>query len=47
MNKIKDLIRKIDSARETFSKIALLKELDDEVTRFKKEMISKWQKEQK
>jgi len=47
MNKIKDLIRKIDSTKDNFGKIALLKELDDEVTKYKKELITKWQKEQK
>ena len=45
MNKIKDIIRKIEAKRETFEKIALLKELDDEVTKFRKDLINKFQKE--
>ena len=45
MNKIKDIIRQIESKRETFEKIALLKNLDDEVTKFRKELINKFQKE--
>jgi hypothetical protein len=47
MNKIKDIIRQIESKRETFEKIALLKNLDDEVTKFRKELINKFQKENK
>ena len=45
MNKIKDIIRQIESKRETFEKITLLKNLDDEVTKFRKELINKFQKE--
>ena len=45
MNKIKEIIRKIEAKRETFEKIALLKELDDEVTKFRKDLINKFQKE--
>jgi hypothetical protein len=47
MNKIKELIRKIDITKDNFGKIALLKQLDDEVTKYKKELMIKWQKEQK
>ena len=47
MNKIKNIINQIDSKRETFDKIALLKLLDDEVTKFRKELINKFQKENK
>ena len=47
MNKIKDIIRQIESKRETFEKIALLKNLDDEVTKYRKELINKFQKENK
>tara|TARA_B100000902_G_C26741257_1_gene636236 strand:+ start:67 stop:210 length:144 start_codon:yes stop_codon:yes gene_type:complete len=47
MNKIKEIIRKIEAKRETFEKIALLKELDDEVTKFRKDLINKFQKENK
>ena len=45
MNKIKDIIRRIEAKKETFEKIALLKELDDEVTKFRKDLINKSQKE--
>ena len=38
MNKIKDIIRRIEAKKETFEKIALLKELDDEVTKFRKDV---------
>ena len=47
MNKIKNIINQIESKRETFDKIALLKLLDDEVTKFRKELINKFQKENK
>ena len=47
MNKNKELIRKIDITKDNFGKIALLKQLDDEVTKYKKELMIKWQKEQK
>ena len=33
--------------KETFEKIALLKELDDEVSKFRKELINKFQRENK
>ena len=47
MNKIKEIIRKIESKKETFEKIALQKELDDEVSKFRKELINKFQRENK
>ena len=47
MNKIKEIIRKIESKKETFEKITLLKELDDEVSKFRKELINKFQRENK
>ena len=47
MNKIKEIIRKIESKKEAFEKIALLKELDDEVSKFRKELINKFQRENK
>lgn len=47
MNKIKNIINQIESKRETFDKIALLKNLDDEVTKYRKELINKFQKENK
>ena len=45
MQKIKQLINKIEQTRDTFSKIALVKELDDEVTKFRKELVNKFQRE--
>ena len=47
MQKIKQIINQIESKRETFDKIALLKLLDDEVTKVRKELINKFQKENK
>ena len=47
MQKIKQIINQIESKRETFDKIALLKHLDDEVTKYRKELINKFQKENK
>jgi hypothetical protein len=47
MQKIKQIINQIESKRETFDKIALLKNLDDEVTKYRKELINKFQKENK
>ena len=47
MNKIKNIINQIESKRETFDKIALLKHLDDEVTKYRNELINKFQKENK
>ena len=47
MNKIEEIIKKIKSAKGTFDKISLLKVLDDEVTKFKKELINKFQRENK
>ena len=40
MQKIKQLINKIEQERDTFSKIALVKQLDDEVSKFRKEFES-------
>jgi|TARA_B100001971_G_C18123022_1_gene500484 hypothetical protein len=45
MNKVKEIIRKIETQKQTFEKIALLKTLDDEVTKFRKELITKFQRE--
>ena len=47
MQKIKQLVSKIEQERDTFSKIALVKQLDDEVSKFRKELINKFQKENK
>ena len=41
------LLNKIKSTRDTFSKIALTKELDELVTKYKNELITKFQREKK
>jgi len=41
------LLNKIKTTRDTFSKIALTKELDDLVTQYKNELIKKFQREKK
>jgi hypothetical protein len=46
-NKITIIWNKIKSTRDTFSKIALTKELDDLVTQYKNELIKKFQVEKK
>ena len=45
--KITTLWNKIKTTRDTFSKIALTKELDDLVTQYKNELIKKFQREKK
>ena len=45
MQKIKQLVNKIEQERDTFSKIALIKQLDDEVSKVRKELITQFQKE--
>ena len=45
--KITALWSKIKTTRETFSKIALTKELDELVTKYKNELITKFQREKK
>ena len=47
MQKIKQLVSKIEQERDTFGKIALVKQLDDEVSKFRKELITKFQRENK
>ena len=42
-----EVIRKIKQAKDTFSKIALTKELDELVTQYKNELITKFQREKK
>ena len=44
-NKITIIWNKIKSTKDTFSKIALTKELDDLVTQYKNELIKKFQVE--
>ena len=46
-HKITTLWNKIKSAKDTFSKIALTKELDELVTQYKNELITKFQREKK
>jgi len=46
-NKITSLWNKIKVTRDTFSKIALIKEFDDIVTKYKEELIKKYQRENK
>ena len=41
-NKITSLWNKIKITRDTFSKIALIKEFDDLVTKYKEELIKKF-----
>ena len=45
MQKIKQLVNKIEQEKDTFSKIALIKQLDDEVSKVRKELITQFQKE--
>ena len=46
-NKITTILNKIKSTRDTFSKIALTKELDELVTQYKDELIKKFQREKR
>ena len=46
-NKITSLWNKIKITKDTFSKIALTKEFDDLVTKYKDELIKKYQRENK
>ena len=46
-HKITILWNKIKSTRDTFYKIALTKELDELVTQYKNELITKFQREKK
>ena len=41
------LLNRIKTTRDTFSKIALTKELDDLVTQYKNELIKNFQREKK
>jgi hypothetical protein len=47
MQKIKNIVNQIEREKETMQKIVLLKQLDDEVSKFRKELITKFQKENK
>ena len=46
-NKITSIWNKIKSTRDTFGKIALAKELDELVTQYKNELITKFQRDKK
>ena len=46
-HKITNILNKIKSTRDTFNKIALTKELDELVTQYKNELITKFQREKK
>ena len=46
-NKITNLWNKIKITKDTFSKLALIKEFDDLVTKYKDELIKKYQRENK
>ena len=41
------LLNRIKTTRDTFSKIALIKEFDDLVTKYKEELVKKYQRENK
>ena len=46
-HKITSIWNKIKSTKDTFGKIALTKELDELVTQYKNELITKFQREKK
>ena len=46
-NKITSIWNKIKTTRDTFGKIALTKELDELVTQYKNELITKFQRDKK
>ena len=46
-HKITNIWNKIKTTKDTFSKIALTKELDELVTQYKNELITKFQREKK
>ena len=46
-HKITSIWNKIKNTGDTFSKIALTKELDELVTQYKNELINKFQREKK
>ena len=46
-HKITSLWNKIKATRDTFGKIAFTKELDELVTQYKNELITKFQREKK
>ena len=46
-HKITSIWNKIKTTKDTFSKIALTKELDELVTKYRNELITKFQREKK
>ena len=45
--KIRELIRKIDSARTTIQRLSLLEEIDVEITKYRKEQEQKFKQEKR
>ena len=45
--KIKELMRKIDSAKTTIQRLSFLEELDVEVTKYRKEQEQKFKQEKR
>ena len=45
--KIKELMRKIDSAKTTIQRLSLLEELDVEITKYRKEQEQKFKQEKR
>ena len=45
--KIRELIRKIDSAKTTIQRLSLLEELDIEITKYRKEQEQKFKQEKR
>ena len=45
--KIRELIRKIDSARTTIQRLSLLEEIDVEMTKYRKEQEQKFKHEKR
>ena len=45
--KIRELMRKIDSAKTTIQRLSLLEELDIEITKYRKEQEQKFKQEKR
>jgi len=45
--KIRELIRKIDSAKTTIQRLSLLEEIDVEITKYRKEQEQKFKQEKR
>ena len=46
-HKIRELMRKIDSAKTTIQRLSLLEELDTEITKYRKEQEQKFKQEKR